>query len=147
MEINSNQLFHRSLCVLKTTEAVEVAFEYEMAAPAPALFESNGAMRKGCKSSLAEALIAESKTGPGPIPEPLSPKYVIDGGFLLHKVVFTRPATFAAITNVYAMSCSTGARGPRWCLTDIRTARRRKARNNNGGLQRQAASTSMSNQN
>ena len=102
VEINSNQLFHRSLCVLKTTEEVEMAFQYEMAARAPALFESNGAMRKGCKSSLAEALIAESKSAAGPIPEPRSPKYVIDGGFLLHKVVFPRPATFAAIARVYA---------------------------------------------
>ncbi|KAK3924286.1 Leucine--tRNA ligase [Frankliniella fusca] len=104
IEINPNQLFHRSLCVLKTAEEVEQIFEFEMAARSPALFEPNGVMRKGCKSSLAEALVAEcpAALAASPPPELQNPKYVIDGGLLVHKVPFPRPASFSEIANVFS---------------------------------------------
>ncbi|KAK3933066.1 Hydrogenase transcriptional regulatory protein HupR1 [Frankliniella fusca] len=100
VEINSNQLFHRSLCVLKTAEEIEAAFEFEMAARAPALFENCGSMRKGCKSTLAEVLVAECAAAVTPALDRQSP-HVVDGGYLLHKVQFPRPATFSTIADTY----------------------------------------------
>jgi hypothetical protein len=55
-------------------------------------------MRKGQKSSFVPVL---ETYGPSFSATPENPSYTIDGGYLLHRVVWLRPASFDEVCNCY----------------------------------------------
>lgn len=95
MLFDSHQLFNRIICLKKTEQDLKKYFYYELAPSPPSLF-NNGLMRKGNKSSLIKLLNPKSCTSP--TNEIL---YVIDGGWLLHRVIWPKLANFDQIANLY----------------------------------------------
>ena len=81
--VNSSQLFHRIVCVIKNEADLKACFSYELALQPPALFD-DVSMRKGQKSSLVPLLETYDPSSPS---VPQNPRYTIDGGHLLHRVV------------------------------------------------------------
>lgn len=94
--VNPLTLFHR-LCVLKQSdEELRDFFTYELSPIPMSLFTEEG-MRKGTKSSLYSAfqpVSFDEKHG--------TTKFVVvDGGHLLHKVVWPRNSSFGSIADRY----------------------------------------------
>ena len=97
IDLNHNQLFHRITCVVRKDEELSEYMKFELSSQPPSLFD-NHYMRKGTKSSLVTVFDKLTK------PEtsvPLQAKFTIDGGYLLHTVIWSRPATFGDICNQY----------------------------------------------
>ena len=95
--INPNQLFHRIVCIVRSEEELAGYLTYELAACPPALFD-DCSLRKGNKSSIVTVLddLAPSDSQP-----PYAAVYTIDGGHLLHRVVWQHPATYGQICEQY----------------------------------------------
>ncbi|KAK3931373.1 Glycerophosphodiester phosphodiesterase [Frankliniella fusca] len=98
VQVNPTQLFHRIIVALKDPSALEGHFAYELAPFPTSLFDENG-MRKTAKSKLVDAVESLFVCSDAVIP-PL-PTYIIDGGFLLRKVVWTHPSTYGEIIEIY----------------------------------------------
>ncbi|KAE8746250.1 hypothetical protein FOCC_FOCC007122, partial [Frankliniella occidentalis] len=96
--IDSMQLFHRIICVVKDEPDLRNYFSFELAPTPLSLFDSMGFSRKGTKAMLVPALSEYSAAG---LQLPSNPKYTIDGGYLLHKVVWSCPTDFAEISAGY----------------------------------------------
>lgn len=95
--INSQQLFHRMVCAINSPQELKLYFKYELASFPPCLF-NEGLLRKGTKSSIKGIF----KTAQLPRESfPTNSKYVIDGGHLLHSVVWPKPATYGDILEIY----------------------------------------------
>ncbi|GBN06895.1 hypothetical protein AVEN_240013-1 [Araneus ventricosus] len=89
-------LFHR-LCIAKQSDDdLEAFFKFELS-PFPILLFTGESMRKGTKSSLYTSF--------SPVTEDVKPEgsqyVVVDGGHLLHKIVWRQQATFGAIADRY----------------------------------------------
>lgn len=95
--INPNQLFHRIVCTIRGEEELAEYLKYELSAHPPSLFDEVS-MRKGNKSSLATIFDTLKPEG-GTIPP--NPVFIIDGGHLLHRVVWLYPATFGEVCEQY----------------------------------------------
>lgn len=95
--INPNQLFHRLVCIVRSEEDLACYLKYELAARPPALFD-DCSFRKGNKSSFIPVLQA---LAPCECTLPSQSTYVVDGGYLLHHVVWQRPATYSQICSQY----------------------------------------------
>ncbi|KAK3918359.1 Chromosome-associated kinesin KIF4 [Frankliniella fusca] len=96
--IDSMQLFHRIICVVKDEPDLRTYFSFELAPTPLSLFDSMGFSRKGTKAMLVPAFSEYSAAG---LEMPSNPKYTIDGGYLLHKVVWSCPTDFAEISAGY----------------------------------------------
>ena len=72
--------------------------KYELAPWPPSLFDDIS-LRRPSKAALASLLL--SLLPPGSADLPQDPVYVIDGGHLLHSVVWPCPATYAEICQTY----------------------------------------------
>ncbi|CAG9820707.1 unnamed protein product [Phaedon cochleariae] len=84
-------IFHRMCIAKKTDEELQQYLEYELAPFPLSLFSEEG-MRKGTKSSLYKAFT--------PLPSDVqfeNKVHVIDGGFLLHRVVWQCNESFVSI--------------------------------------------------
>ncbi|KAF4531641.1 hypothetical protein B566_EDAN006572 [Ephemera danica] len=96
--INTNQIIHRMMCLNLDKTDQKASMCFELAAVSTALFDENGTMRRGQKSKLQELLTTyaneEEQSNNADI-------FVIDGGFLLHKLCWPRPATWNDIFNAY----------------------------------------------
>ncbi|KAB0797138.1 hypothetical protein PPYR_08132 [Photinus pyralis] len=91
-------LFSRILCSASSPEEIKQCFKYELAAWSPSLFD-NGLLRKTSKSTLYKLF---DKLHPPLLQNPNSiTHYVIDGGHLLHKVVWQNPAIFSDVFSQY----------------------------------------------
>ncbi|XP_064093841.1 uncharacterized protein LOC135206352 [Macrobrachium nipponense] len=91
--VNSQQLFSRIICVLKNDDQLANYMTYELAPKPPSLFDDIS-VRKGLKAALVTKL---ESYGPweGLVSDEY--QYVVDGGHLLHKVVWPRPAMYRDI--------------------------------------------------
>ncbi|VEN61594.1 unnamed protein product, partial [Callosobruchus maculatus] len=58
-------------------------------------------MRKGSKSSVVTVLVRDSNQS-SITPDSEKVSYIIDGGHLLHQVVWRRPATFKQVCEQYS---------------------------------------------
>lgn len=94
--VNTNQIFNRIICSNKSDKDLKECFKYELATFPPSLFDESGRLRKTNKSILLQHLRVESTT--------IIPKneiYVLDGGYLLHHIVWPKLQTFGYIFNLY----------------------------------------------
>ena len=91
--INPNQLFHRIVCIVRSEEELAEYLTYELAACLPALFD-DCSLRKGNSSFIVTVLDGLAPSGSHP---PSDAVYTIDGGHLLHRVVWQQPATYVHI--------------------------------------------------
>ncbi|GBM51777.1 hypothetical protein AVEN_245522-1, partial [Araneus ventricosus] len=94
--VDPHILFHR-LCIAKQSDDdLKAFFKYELL-PFPILLFTGESMRKGTKSSLYTSF--------SPITEDVklegSQNGVVDGGHLLHKIVWRQQATFGTIADRY----------------------------------------------
>ena len=101
--VNTLQLFNRIICTVKTDEELAACFEYELAPRPPALFDESLLMRKSSKAVLCDAI---ESIVPCDETTPVS-KFVIDGGYLLHRIVWMRPATYNDIYKMLCIICAT----------------------------------------
>lgn len=99
--VNPNTLLHRMVCTVRSDERLEEIFQFELCAYPPSLFDESGLMRKGKKSSMVTVLVSDSKESSN-IDDPVKVSYIIDGGHLLHRVVWQQPATFKQICEQYS---------------------------------------------
>lgn len=99
VNVSPMQLFNRIICSNKTPDEIRECFRFELS-PYPLSLFKDGVLRKGTKSLLFKEfdVLATpiSSTGTGQ-----NATYVVDGGFLLHKVVWQKPATFQQICEQY----------------------------------------------
>lgn len=89
-------LFQRICIAKQTPEDLEYFFTYELAPYPFSLFSEDG-MRKGTKSSLYSAF----SSLPNTTKLPLNRTVVVDGGFLLHKVIWNRTDSFHEVCKRY----------------------------------------------
>lgn len=97
IHVDSTQLFQRIVCTVKIDQELEDCFTYELATVPLSIFDDAGLMRKTKKSALyrvfddvKEGSINESGT-----------KYVIDGGYLIHRVVWPKQGSFVDVSATY----------------------------------------------
>lgn len=97
IHVDSTQLFQRIICTVKVPQELEDSFSYELATVPLSIFDEAGLMRKTRKSAfykmfndIKEGLIHDSGT-----------KYVIDGGHLIHRVVWPKQGSFADVSATY----------------------------------------------
>ena len=95
--VNPTLLLMRITCVMKDEEEMKTNLCYELAQQPPALFDK-GYMRKTNKSILA-AHLKSKVTKYSEIPP--DPWYVVDGGHLLHTVVWPKDATYQQVCQAY----------------------------------------------
>ena len=95
--VNPSLLFNRITCILNTSSELDVFLQYELAPQPPALFV-DGQMRKSAKSALGnmvKTMVACQKA----IPD--ASIFVLDGGHLVHAVVWSKPATYQEVCETY----------------------------------------------
>ncbi|CAH0746943.1 unnamed protein product [Bemisia tabaci] len=97
--VNTTQLFNRIICCTKTDEELQECFKYELANHPTALFDPTG-FKKCKKSALLDVLPKPTDVAIGDL-SPSSTHFVIDGGFLLHKVVWPRGSTYEEVFKRY----------------------------------------------
>lgn len=93
-DVNVQQLFNRIVCVVKGVSEPKDYFKYELAPTPPSLFDKVS-MQKGKKASIVTAFVKEEST----VIDECT--YVIDGGHILHSIVWPRPATYGEVINNY----------------------------------------------
>lgn len=98
VDINPMQLFNRIICSSKTPEEIKHCFNFELS-PYPLALFKDGNLRRGVKSQLLKEI--DSLHAPSDHLINNETFYVIDGGFLLHKVKWQRPATYHEIFLQY----------------------------------------------
>lgn len=95
--IDFNSLFHRLIVMAERSGDIKTYFAYELTQYPTSLFK-DGFMRKPVKPDLykdfAKGLLSESL--------PTSIQFVIDGGYLLHKVRWLKRVTLGEILQQYA---------------------------------------------
>jgi len=96
--VNTVTLFNRIICVVQTSHERSELFKYELA-PKPLSLFDDISMRKSNKAELSK--VFEKKVSPlSQLPsERLT--FVIDGGFLLHRVLWDIPSTYSDICKMY----------------------------------------------
>ncbi|KAJ8867699.1 hypothetical protein PR048_031502 [Dryococelus australis] len=95
--VNPNQLFHRIACVVRSADELEDCLQYELASYPQSLFDDVG-LHVGTKSKTIQVTDNMCKIS-SKLPE--NPSYVLDGGDLLHRVHWPRPATYGEVCNTY----------------------------------------------
>lgn len=97
IQVDTTQLLQRIICTIHSPQDLEACFAYELATTPLFIFDDKNLMRKKKKSSLYAVFDA--------VPErPLEPgelTYVLDGGNLIHRVVWPKCGTFSDIYNTY----------------------------------------------
>lgn len=93
--IDPTLLFQRIALVKKNEEELKHFFSYELAPYPLSLFDEKG-MRKNTKSDLYDLFDPLLEV---PIVE--NPTFVIDGGYLLHKVIWPKDSTYYEILQFY----------------------------------------------
>lgn len=95
--VNPTLLFNRITCVIKSSSDIEHFLSYELA-PQPYSLFHEGLMRKTSKRVLGQLL--KSKVEPQ-TEFPEKSIFVIDGGYLLHAVVWPPNSTYGEVCQAY----------------------------------------------
>ena len=95
--VNTSLLFNRITCILNTSSELDVFLQYELAPQPPALFV-DGQMRKSAKYALGN-MVKAMVTCQKAIPD--ASIFALDGGHLLHAVVWPKPATYQEVCETY----------------------------------------------
>jgi hypothetical protein len=95
--VNPNQLFHRIVCVLRSDEELASFLQYELSPRPPSLFDEVS-IRKGNKASLVPLL---EQYGPAEDQVPDGAYYTIDGGYLIHQIIWIHHGTYRQVCNQY----------------------------------------------
>ena len=98
-EVNPSILFNIIMCVMRNKSDIRDFFKYELAPQPPSLFYE-GIMRKTQKSVLRDTLnkfVAHESTFPE------DKVFVLDGGHLLHTVIWPTPSTFAEVCQTHIL--------------------------------------------
>lgn len=98
--IKSEQLFHRILCTMKNETDLKECLKHELSGVPPSLYDDI-CMRKGTKSKLAHILQNKCESGSSITELPQSSYFVIDGGFLIHQVLWQNNITFFDLYTRY----------------------------------------------
>ena len=99
VQIDPQLLFQRLVTLGNRQENLSEAFQFELCSFPPALFESKYMPRQQGKSQLADELWSGMPKGMSlPLGEV---QYVLDGGALLHRVVWNRGLTYDEICKQY----------------------------------------------
>ena len=93
--IDQQQMLNRVFAVLQSGSELENFFQYEFVNYAPSLFD-NFVMRKTVKSAIAQFLDLDKHT----ITEYGPSATIIDGGHLLHVVVWPTPLTYTTVIDL-----------------------------------------------
>ena len=96
--VNPQQMLNRILSVLESNTDLATYMKYELAPRPPSLFD-NISMRRPTKAVLASILLSLLPPGPSDVPQDAVP--VVDGGYLLHRVVWPCPATYVEVSQAY----------------------------------------------
>lgn len=96
VEVNPSLLLNRITCVLNNSSEMDEFLAYELAPQPPSLFK-DGVMRKPTKKAIGDLL--KSFTQQSKLPE--NCLFIIDGGHLLHSVVWPKPSTYAGVCQAY----------------------------------------------
>lgn len=97
--VNTSLLFQRIVAsMINNRDIVKTALIHELAPFPMSLFDDKGLMRESNKSELYKSL----KSTAFMKPDPSEYNYVIDGGFLLHKVIWRKDVTFERIFEDYS---------------------------------------------
>lgn len=94
--VNTHQIFNRIVCSNKSGFDLKECFNHELSSFPPSLFDEKGFLRKSSKSVLIKHL---QLTPVSDIPSNVF--VIIDGGLLLHCVVWPKLATFEDIFQMY----------------------------------------------
>ena len=101
VSIDPQILFQRFLlCGLNDDQLAE-AFGHELCSYPAALFEAKGAMLEADKPSLADAIWNKLSANTRSPTLPENPHYVIDGGWLLHRIPWSKKTSYADICMNY----------------------------------------------
>lgn len=97
--VNTTLLFQRIVTsMINNKDIVKTALLHELAPFPMSLFNDKGLMRESNKSELYKSLQSTKFVKP----DPSEYNYVIDGGFLLHKVTWRKDGTFQKIFEDYS---------------------------------------------
>lgn len=101
--VDTMQLFNRIICTVKSDEELANCLKYELSPTPPSLFE-NSMMRKIKNKAIMYEIFKSVLTSESPesdIGNATDCAFVVDGGFLLHRVVWPRIATYEQLYEVY----------------------------------------------
>ncbi|KAE8743484.1 hypothetical protein FOCC_FOCC010907 [Frankliniella occidentalis] len=96
VQVNGETVLHRVRCVVADVDLGD-CFKYELGPVPSSLFDKSGFMHKGTKSTLAQVLQSSAVLSAN-----ANPLYVLDGGHLLQRVSWPRPATYAQVAATYS---------------------------------------------
>lgn len=98
IQIDSTQLFQRIICTVHSPEDLRSCFKYELASVPLSLCDNAGLMRKTKKSSLYDVFnkVSEVEINTAGY------HFVLDGGCLLHRMVWPKEGTFGDVYTAYA---------------------------------------------
>lgn len=96
--VDPHQLLNRILCIMQHSQDLEHFFAYELSSQPTSLF-SDYMLRKNQKAKLTKAIMDLSSCGSSNLPG--NCKFVVDGGYLLHRVVWPRICTFENLYKIY----------------------------------------------
>jgi hypothetical protein len=99
MPVDAAVLFNRLIIVLQRQPDIKPLFSYELTA-LPSAFFKDKMMRKADKSVLAKHLT--STTSSCELEPPVGHSYIVDGGWLLHKVKWQPGRTYGEIASMYS---------------------------------------------
>lgn len=98
--INPDQLFNRVICISQGTQNFKQYFQYELSPYPLSLFENNKMLRKGTKSSIMK-IFDKWRVSEEEQENLINKIHVIDGGYLLHSIVWPSRETYDNIVNSY----------------------------------------------
>ncbi|CAG9761129.1 unnamed protein product [Ceutorhynchus assimilis] len=98
VNVSPMQLFNRIICFNKTPDEIRDCFSFELS-PYPLSLFKDCILRKGTKSLLLKEF--DALATPISSTEQNAIYIVVDGGFLLNKVLWQKPATFHQICYQY----------------------------------------------
>ena len=96
--IQPQQMLNRILSTLDSATDLAKYLKYELAPRPPSLFDDTS-LRRPTKAALASLLLSFLPPAPAELPQ--DPMYVIDGGHLLHHVVWPCSGTYADVCQMY----------------------------------------------
>ena len=106
-QMDPNLLFQRALSLASSPDVdttLEDCLKYELSSLPLSLFEESGFMRSNNKAGLADHIIGYLEAEPinsGESAIPKSCKRLLDGGALLHKLLWNKNCTFQSILEMY----------------------------------------------
>src|SRR6185436_646258 len=99
VQVDGQLIFQRLVTAGTRCDDLSSVSSYELCTYPPALFESKYCMRPAHKATLADALwTSEVAASPGPTGDV---QYILDGGALLHRIPWTKGATWDSICSQY----------------------------------------------